>query len=210
MMLKKTILLSLLIGLVVLASCATGDIPSVNTLPKYYDNAETADQITASYLGSYIIGPGDILAVDVWREAELSKQVTVRLDGKISLPLINDVQAADLTCEDLQAKIGEKYKDFIDVPEVSVTLLESNSRKVYIVGKINSPGEYPLHKDLTFLQAISIAGGFDQWADTSNIRLHRKIEGVERTFRIDYDAIVSGKDLSQNIRILPDDTIFVP
>jgi polysaccharide export outer membrane protein len=210
MMLKKTILHSLLIGLVLLASCATGDIPSVKTLPDYYEDAETADQITASYLGAYIIGPGDALAVDVWREAELSKQVTVRLDGKISLPLINDVQAADITCEELQAKIGEKYKDFIDVPEVSVTLLQSNSRKVYMVGKINGPGEYPLQKDLTFLQAISLAGGFNMWANTSDILLIRKIEGVERTFKIDYDAIVSGKDLSQNIRLLPDDTIFVP
>ena len=208
-MLNKLTTISLLVGLVLSASCAS-NIPSVNTLGDYYDDDKAADQTTASYLGAYVIGPGDVLAVDVWREAELSKQVTVRLDGKISLPLISDVQAADLTPEELQAQITEEYKDFIDAPEVSVTLLQSNSRKVYIVGKINGPGEYPLHKDLTFLQAISLAGGFNQWADTSNILLIRKIEGVERTFRIDYDAIVSGKDLTQNIRLLPDDTVFVP
>jgi len=208
-MLNRTIAASMLVGLALLASCAS-NIPSVRTLNKYYDNEKTADQITASYLGSYVIGPGDVLAVDVWREAELSKQVTVRLDGKISLPLISDVQAAELTCEDLQDRITEKYKDFVDVPEVSVTLLQSNSRKVYILGKVNGPGEYPLHKDLTFLQAISLAGGLGPWADPSEIRLVRKIEGVERTFKIDYNAIVSGEDLSQNIHLRPDDTIFVP
>ena len=208
-MLNRTIAISLLVGLVLLVSC-TSNVPSVRTLTKYYENEKETDKITASYLGSYVIGPGDVLAVDVWREAELSKEVTVRLDGKISLPLINDVQAAELTCEELQSRIGEKYQDFIDVPSVSVTLLQSNSRKVYILGKVNNPGEYPLHKDLTFLQAISLAGGLGPWADPSDIRIVRKIEGVERTFRIDYDAIVTGKDLTQNVHLRPDDTIFVP
>jgi len=88
--------------------------------------------------------------------------------------------------------------------------LTSNSRKIYILGKVAGSGEYLLTKEMTFLQAISVAGGLQRWADRSDIRLIRKIEGVEKTFRIDYDAIVSGEDLRQNILLMPDDTIFVP
>ena len=167
-------------------------------------------EVTQTEEESYIIGPSDVLEINVWKEPELTRQVVVRMDGKITLPMINDVQAANLTLLDLQEKIEDKYTEFVEVPEVTVILLASNSRKIYILGKIARPGEYPLTKEMTFLQAISIAGGLERWADQSDIKLIRKVEGVERTFCIDYDAIVSGRDLTQNILLMPDDTIFVP
>ena len=205
-MTRKAVFAALFTTLLLLASCATSDIPSIKTLGKYYEDKTTAQQSTESYT----IGSGDVLAIDVWREQALSKQVTVRLDGKISLPLIEDIQTAGLTCEELKDVIEEKYKDFVEVPEVSVTLLKSGSGKIYMLGKVGSPGEHPLEKKMTVLQAISAAGGLGPWADTSDIRLIRKIDGVERHFRIDYDAILSGKDVSQNVVLEPGDTIFVP
>ena len=205
-MLYRIIITSVLIvGFVLLVSCAS-KIPSVATLAKQPDT----EQADPTSIDSYTIGPGDVLSVDVWKEPDLSKQVVVRLDGSISLPLVNDVKVADHTVPEVQKQLIEKYQDYLTAPEVSVTLLASHSKKVYVLGKINSPGEYPLQKNMTIVQAISLAGGLGPWADTSDIRLIRKIKGVEKTYRVDYDAIVSGEDLSQNVLLKPDDTIFVP
>jgi polysaccharide export outer membrane protein len=195
----------LLLGLAMLVACAS-DIPSVRTLAEQ----QKTNQATLEPSNSYLIGPGDFLSVDLWNEPALSKQVTVRLDGNISMPLVGDLQAAGFTCTELRDQLTEKYKGYVEVAEVSVTLVQSLSKKIYILGKINGPGEYPLTKNMTILQAISLGGGLNEWADTSNIKLIRKINGVEKTFKVDYDAIVSGDDLSQNVLLQPDDTIFVP
>jgi polysaccharide export outer membrane protein len=169
-----------------------------------------ASQVLGKSNDSYLIGPGDILSVDVWKEPDLSKQVIVRLDGNISLPLVNDVKAAGLTCGALRKYLSIRYRDYVEIAEVSVTLIESHSKKIYLVGKVNGPGEYVLQKNMTILQAISRAGGLGEWADAEDIRLIRRINGVEQTFRVDFEAIVTGEDLSQNILLQPDDTIFVP
>jgi polysaccharide export outer membrane protein len=198
-------LLTFIAGCLLFTSCA-GNIPSVKTLAQVQQPKNPA----AASGESYVIGPGDKLAVDLWKETELSKQVTVRLDGKISLPLIEDVVAAGLTSAELRTQLSEKYGQYVDAPVVSVTVLESLSKKIYLVGKVTKPGEYPLQKNMTVVQAISLAGGLGEWADGSDIRLIRKIKGVEKTFRIDYDAIVSGKDVGQNVQLEPDDTIVAP
>jgi polysaccharide export outer membrane protein len=204
-MIKKTSLVALIATFYFVTSCAT-DIPSVKTLGEYYQD-EIAEQHSTEL---YVIGSGDVLAIDLWKEATLSKQIAVRLDGNISLPLIDDIQAAGLTCEELESLLEEKYKDFVEAPEISVSLIQSGSGKIYVLGKVSGPGEYPLQKKMTLLQAIARAGGLGAWADTSDIRLVREVSGVERQFRIDYEAIISGKDMSQNIILEPGDTIFVP
>ena len=201
-MFRKTILF---ICLAVLVACAS-DIPSVKTLAKHQESNTSADKSDADYL----IGPGDVLSIDVWKEPELSKQVSVRLDGVMSLPLVNDVQAAGLTSTELRSQLTEKYKDFVDVPQVAVTVIESRSKRIYLLGKVARPGEYALQKNMTVVQAISLAGGLAEWADSSEVKLIRKIKGAEKTFKVDYDAIVSGEDLGQNVLLQPDDTIFVP
>ena len=195
----------LFIGLAALMACAS-DLPSVKTLAHH----EQSNPPISKEDATYVIGPGDLLSVDVWKEEDLSKQVSVRLDGKISLPLVNDVQAAGLTLTELRDQLIEKYKDFVDVPQVSVTVLESRSKRIYLLGKVVKPGEYLMQKTMTVVQAISLAGGLAEWADSSDVKLIRKIDGVEQTFLVDYDAIVSGEDLSQNVLLQPDDTIFVP
>ena len=204
-MVKKRTVAALFIGCVLVVSCA-GNVPSVRTLVK---QQETEQHAGMSH-NPYVIGPGDILAVNIWKEPELSKESAVRLDGKISLPLVNDVKAAGLTCAELRERLIGRYKNYVESPEVSVTMVESRSKKIYVLGKINKPGEYTLQKEMTILQALSLAGGVSEWADRSDIRLVREIEGTEKTFKVDYDAIVSGQDLSQNIQLQPDDTIFLP
>jgi polysaccharide export outer membrane protein len=202
----KTIsLVTLIAGCLVLTSCA-GNIPSVKTLAQ----VQQSNPGVAASEESYLIGPGDKLSIDVWKEPDLSKQVTVRLDGKISLPLIEDVVAAGLTSAQLRTQLTEKYGQYADSPVVSVTVLESHSKKIYLLGKVTKPGESELQKEMTVVQAISLAGGLTEWADTSAIRLIRKIKGVEKTFRVDYDAIISGKDVTQNVQLQPEDMIFVP
>ena len=196
----------ILVALYTLTAACAASIPSVSTLAKEQHPAPT----TGSSADSYLIGPGDLLAVDVWKEPELSKQVAVRLDGKISLPLVNEVGAAGLTCGELRTQLTEKYQAFVSAPVVSVTVVESRSKRIYVSGKVAKPNEYPLQKNMTVAQAISLAGGLTEWADSSNIKLIRKIKGVQKTFRVNYDAIVSGEDLSQNVLLEPDDTIFVP
>jgi polysaccharide export outer membrane protein len=204
-MARKSDMLILMALCAFVAACAAS-IPSVSTLAREPQPTQTA----AASADSYLIGPGDLLAVDVWKEPDLSKQAVVRLDGKISLPLVNEVDAAGLTCGELRNQLTEKYQNFVSAPVVSVTLVESRSKKIYVTGKVAKPNEYPLQKNMTVAQAISLAGGLTEWADSSDVKLIRKMKGVQKTFRVNYDAIVSGKDLSQNVLLEPDDTIIVP
>ena len=202
---KKISPFGLLMMSLVLTACA-GSIPSVTALAK----AQQAEQGSQTSVDSYIVGPGDILAVDVWKEPELSKQVSVRLDGKISLPLVEEIQAAGLSTTELRDSLAVRYQSYVESPVVSVVVVESRSKKIYLLGKVAKPGEYVLQKDMTVVQAISLAGGLAEWADTSDVKLIRKTKGVEKTFRVNYDAIVTGKDPRQNVQLEPDDTIFVP
>lgn len=203
---NRSCFLLVVLGFLLLTACAAS-LPSVKVLAKEDHILQTA----ATGEDSYVIGPGDLLSISVWKEPELSaQQVSVRLDGKVSLPLLNDVDAAGFTCADLRNRLSEKYKAYLEVPEISVILVESRSKRIYLLGEVVKPGEYPLQKNMNVIQAIALASGPTPFANTSKIRLIRKIKGVEKQFRVDYDAIVSGKDVEQNIRLKPDDTLYVP
>jgi polysaccharide export outer membrane protein len=159
---------------------------------------------------SYIIGPMDVLEIQVWKEPDFSRQVLVRPDGKITLPLIGDILASGMNTMGLNALLSEKLKDFVSKPEVTVIVLESHSKNFYIIGKINQPGTYPLNPDMTVLQAISVAGGLAEWADKDSIRIIRRFGGKEEILPFDYDKVITGKKLEQNILLKPNDTIIVP
>jgi polysaccharide export outer membrane protein len=159
---------------------------------------------------TYIIGPTDILEIQVWKEPDFSRQALVRPDGKITLPLIGDIHVSSMTTMALKELLTEQLKDFIESPEVTVILVESHSKNFYIIGKINRPGTYPLMKDMTVLQAISVAGGLGEWADADSIRIIRKSGGKEKILHFDYKKVISGKKLEQNIVLQPNDTIVVP
>ncbi|MEE4601811.1 MAG: polysaccharide biosynthesis/export family protein [Desulfobacteraceae bacterium] len=159
----------------------------------------------------YQIGAGDILEITIWKEPDLSREaVLVRTDGKISFPLLNDVQAAGLTPLEMKKNMEAGLKDFISNPFVTITVQSPESQKIYILGEVANTGEYPLTKNLTVLQAFALAGGFTEWASKKEIILMRKEGGKEKIYRVNYKNIIKGKDLGQNLKLKADDTIIVP
>jgi len=158
----------------------------------------------------YVLGPEDVIEVSVWKEQELSKVVTVRPDGMISLPLIGDIQATDLTTEELGDTIANALVDFVDSPTVSVIVQQINSLKIFIQGEVVRPGVFELKSNTTLLQLISLAGGFTEWAKKDKLFILRKSGEGEVTIPINYEKILSGKDLGQNILLKRGDTIVVP
>jgi len=156
----------------------------------------------------YKIGPQDMLRVDVWKEAEISRLVPVRPDGKISLPLLNDVQAAGLTAMELAGNITEGLKKFINNPQVTVTVTEINSRRVYVTGEVGKPGAYALLPNMTALQALTSAGGFTQFSNPKKIYVLRNQGGKQVKIPFNYKMVVDGKQ--DDIPLQPGDTIVVP
>ena len=165
----------------------------------------------ADQAGTYVIGAGDILEIVTWKEPDFSRaEVLVRTDGFISFPLLNDVQAAGLTPNELKISLQKGLTNYVTNPEVTVTIRVSNSKRFYILGEVLNTAEYPLTKNLTVLQAFALAGGFTEWASKKEIILMRNENGQEKIYRVNYRDIIKGKDISQNIAIRPDDTIIVP
>jgi len=160
---------------------------------------------------AYIIGSGDILEIITWKEPDFTREdVLVRIDGKITFPLLDDVQAAGITPMQLKKTIEIKLKDYIDNPVVTVNVTNPGSQRFYILGEIANTGEYPLVKQLTVLQAFALAGGFTEWAAKKEIILLRKENGQEKIYRVNYKDIAKGKHLDQNVLIRANDTIIVP
>ena len=156
----------------------------------------------------YIIGPEDVLHIYVWNEKELTKTVPVRMDGKISLPLVDDIQAADLTPLQLKEVLIKKLKTVIDSPTVSVTVMEANSFKVYVSGEVKQTGVQKLRSETTLLQLMTMVGGFTDWADRKNILIIRKEKGTEQRIRANYKKIVAGEE--PDVVIKRGDTVIVP
>jgi len=171
---------------------------------------DTVPSDKAKQHGSYLIGAGDVLEVIVWREPELSRTVSVRPDGKISLPLVDDIQAAQSTLPELKKRITDTMADFVESPSVYIMLQENRSKSYYMVGMIARPGVFLLERDTSVLQAIATAGGLTEWAKKDDIVILRN--GPEGDFWIefDYEKLVSGKDIAQNILLKPGDVIVVP
>jgi polysaccharide biosynthesis/export protein len=158
----------------------------------------------------YVIGPEDVLYIYVWKEEALTRTVPVRMDGKISLPLIQEIKAAGLTPLQLKEVLTRKLKEFIENPIVSVTVMEANSFKVYVTGLVKNPGVYRLRSETTVVQIISLAGGFTEWANPKKIMVVRKEDGREKRIAVNYKKIMSGRDTSSDIILKTGDTIIVP
>lgn len=162
--------------------------------------------------GDYKIGPEDVVEVIVWKSPDLSKVVSVLPDGKISLPLVGEVQAVGFTAAQLKIEIEARLKEYKESPNVSVVVQQVNSYGVYVLGEVAHAGKFQLKAYTTVLQAISLAGGFTQFASKNRIFVLRKspATGVETRINISYDGIVSGANSSQNIVLIPGDTVVVP
>jgi polysaccharide export outer membrane protein len=159
---------------------------------------------------NYVIGDQDVLDVSVWKEPEVSRVVPVRPDGKISLPLLNDVQAAGLTPAQLAAEITESLKKYVTSPQVTVIVTTINSQRVYILGEVTRPGAFPLLPGMSVLQALSSAGGFTQFAKVKNIFVRRVENGKESKYPFNYKDVINGKRPEQDILLKAGDTIVVP
>ena len=157
----------------------------------------------------YVIGADDVIGIVFWRDADMTGDHTVRPDGKITLPLIGDVAAAGLTPEALKEHITKVAVKLIEDPTVTVVVRTINSRKVYITGQVNTPNGYPLTRDLTVMQLISLAGGLTEYADKKNITVLRKENGQPRAFKVNYKELSEGKNLAQNIVLKPGDQVLV-
>ena len=164
---------------------------------------------TAAVPPGYLIGAEDVLGVLFWREKDISGDVIVRPDGKITLPLLNDVQAAGLTTDQLRAALTEVASKYVEDPNVTVVVRQINSRRVFITGQINKPGPYPLAPGLTVMQLIATAGGLTEFADSKNILIMRTENGKPMAYRFNYKEVLEGKKLQQNIELKPGDTVAV-
>jgi polysaccharide export outer membrane protein len=160
---------------------------------------------------SYRIGNDDRLAISVWKEPDLTKEIPVRSDGKISLPLVGEIQAAGQTPLQLEGEIAGRLKNYITVPEVTVIVEQINSKKYNILGQVGRPGEYPLTLSTTVMDAIAAASGFRDFAKTKGVYILRQnADGTQSRLNFNYKDFLKGKNLDQNVKIQPHDTIIVP
>lgn len=157
----------------------------------------------------YVIGAEDVLSVVFWRDKDLSADVVVRPDGKISLPLLNDIHAAGYTPDQLRGALEKAAAKYISDPTATVIVKEIRSRKVYVLGEVVRPGMVPLSGDMNVLQLIATVGGLLEYADKGNIVIVRQEDGRERRYRFDYDEVVKGKKTEQNIMLKSGDTVIV-
>jgi len=172
--------------------------------------AQTAPKKPATDDPNYVIGPQDVLDISVWKEPELTRPVPVRPDGKISMPLLNDVQAAGKTPLQLAIDITTGLKKFVTDPQVTVIVTTINSQRVFILGEVNRAGAYPLLPDMTVLQALSSAGGFTIYANLKKIYVLRAEAGKQVKHPFNYKDVLAGKATDQNIVLRAGDTIVVP
>jgi polysaccharide export outer membrane protein len=180
------------------------------TPPAAARNDAPANEAGATLPPGYVIGPEDVLTIVFWPDKDLSAEVRVRPDGKISLPLLNDIQAAGLTPEELRVKLAEAASKYVQEPSASVLVREIHSRQVFITGNVAKPGTYQLNGDMNVLQLIAQAGGILEYADAKNIVIIRSEAGRQRHYKFNYGDVIKRKQPEQNISLKPGDTVVVP
>lgn len=176
---------------------------TVQTAPTNRDTAKPHDD-------SFVIGNDDVLAINVWKEPDISRAIPVRSDGKISLPLVGEVQAAGLTPLALEKDIAGKLKSYISEPEVTVMVQQVNSQKFNVLGQVARPGSYVITNSPTVLDALALAGGFRDFAKKKSIYVLRPGPAGEARIAFNYKDVSQGKNMAQNIKLQPGDTIIVP
>jgi polysaccharide export outer membrane protein len=193
------------------AQTATAAGQSAKQQPVSFAEEKAAGVTEVQPPAGYVIGTGDVLGIKFWQQNELSGDVVVRPDGKISVPLLNDVHAAGQTPQQLSDNIKTAAKRWVQDPNVTVIIRQINSRSVFITGRVVHAGKYPLNGSTSILQLIAMAGGLAEWADGENVTLMRTDQnGGFVTRRFNYKDVIARKNLDQNIELLPGDTVIVP
>jgi polysaccharide biosynthesis/export protein len=184
--------------------------PSAAAADKQADETK-AEGSRAHSDSSYVIGANDVLAINVWKEPDISRSVPVRSDGKISLPLVGELQAGGQTPRQLEQEITKRLQSYISEPEVTVIVTASNSQKVNIMGMVSRPGAYLLTRSTTVLDAIAMAGGFKDFAKQKSIYVLRQApDGTQKRIPFNYKEVIKGKNPDQNIPLQTGDTLVVP
>jgi polysaccharide export outer membrane protein len=196
-------------AMVLLLIGSAGAWPSAGQVPSRTGSPGTTAAVVPLPPG-YVIGADDVLSIRFWKEDDLSAEVTVRPDGKVALPLLNDVQAAGLTPEQLREQLMVAAKKYVEDPNPTVMVKTIKSRTVFITGQVEKPGPYPLNSTVSVLQLIAMAGGLRDFAQGKDISLFRTEDGRPIVLRFNYKDVVNGKNLSQNIDLKPGDTVVVP
>jgi polysaccharide export outer membrane protein len=195
-------LIWLIVGLALLPALACA--PRMSTLA---EAQATAAQVVEE---KYKLGPEDVIEVSVWKEPDLTKQITISPDGKIYYPLIGDVQVAGKTVKQVREEVSKRLEKFVTDAQVSIILLKTQYYKIYVVGKVNKPGEFLVGRPANVMQALAMAGGLTPFASPSKIVILRKVGGAEQTLPFDYKTVSKGDFLEQNITLLPGDVVVVP
>lgn len=186
-------------------------IPIVSAFVAPAVAAQTLDAAAAARsVLEYRIGAGDVLQLFVWKEPDLTRDITVRFDGKVTVPLLGDVEAAGRTPQQLGEELSRSLGRFLAAPQVTLGVSQANSARFHVLGQVGRPGDFPLARRITVLQALAIAGGFKEFAKTDSIIIIRQDGDAETALSFNYKRVEGGKDLSQDILIHPGDTILVP
>jgi polysaccharide export outer membrane protein len=201
--------LSFALSITAVAQAAAGSNAKASQAPP--PTPSDASLATKPHDDSFVIGNDDVLAINVWKEPDISRSIPVRSDGKISLPLVGEVQATGQTPLKLELEIASKLKSYIAEPEVTVIVQQINSQKFNILGQVNKPGAYSITNSATVLDAIALAGGFRDFAKQKSIYvLRQNTDGSQTRIPFNYKDIVKGKNPAQNIKLQPRDTVVVP
>ncbi|TKB74248.1 MAG: polysaccharide export protein [Nitrospira sp.] len=190
-------------GLLLMCSAVTGVQALVGVLPAGSDPLPAAE-------APYLLGPEDIVKISVWRDEHLTQEVVVRPDGMISFPLVGDVPAAGRTIEDVRLELVKRLNRFVQNPQVSIMATKILSYKIYVIGRVHKPGEFLVGHYTDVLQALSLAGGLNQFAAENDIRVMRRNRGEQQVFQFRYGDVRKGKDMGQNIILERGDVVVVP
>jgi len=204
--LKKLFQIALI--MTTLASCVTNPTSVPAQIAGDADAAKEMQK--TAFHGTYIIQPGDVLFITVWKEKDLQAEVTVRPDGGLNFPLAGEIMGSGNTIEQLQKDIATKLTKYVPDPVVTIAIKQSSGNKIYVVGKVNRPGDYVAIRNMDVMQALSMAGGPTPYASVNNIKILRRVNGEQKTFRFKYSHVEKGEDLEQNIVLQGGDIVVVP
>lgn len=200
----RQIVVSSVLGLVM---AGTGAAPAFAQDAGQEPGQDASAVVTA---GNYTVNPGDVLDVSVWKEEDLQKQVLIRPDGYFSFPLTGDIRAAGQTIDQIREAIAARVSRYVPDPVVSVSMLEPRGARVYVIGQVNRPGEFPINRYVDVIQALTMAGGTTPFAQLDDIRILRREGETQLAIPFAYSDVAAGKRLQQNIILKPGDTVLVP
>ena len=185
-------------------------LPALGCAPRMSSTVEAQAAAAQVVEDKYQLGPDDVIEISVWKEPDLTKQIVVRPDGKISYPLIGEVQASGKTVKQMKEEISKRLEKFVTDAQVTVILLKTQYYKIYVIGKVNRPGEFLVGRPANVMQALAMAGGLTPFASPSKIVIIRKIGNTEQTYPFDYKSVSTGDFMEQNITLVPGDVVVVP